>query len=261
MRNYSKLIGALAAVSALAAGNASAIDLNYNLNAGYTTEYLFRGLNLGTDLIEAGFDATAELGSGLTLNGGVWFANFQADDAAAVFGATDRRSVNEIDIYANVSKDLGFATATVGYIYYLNDGDDILVGDYGRNLDDAQEAVFRLSRDLGFAEAGLTYYWDVKGDNDGYLAADLKKSFELNSCLTLNIGSVLGYYVEHGKLAHLTTKVSLDYEFAENAKLSPFVAGSLSLSDDGFDAAGNARTLNTGAKNQFVGGIAINVAF
>ena len=51
MQNYCKTIGALAAASALVAGNASA-EVEYTLGTGYTSEYLWRGANLGEDLVE-----------------------------------------------------------------------------------------------------------------------------------------------------------------------------------------------------------------
>jgi hypothetical protein len=53
MQNYCKTIGALAAASALVAGTASA-EVEYEIHTGYTSEYLFRGLNLGQDLVEVG---------------------------------------------------------------------------------------------------------------------------------------------------------------------------------------------------------------
>ncbi|WAC20861.1 hypothetical protein OVA24_05620 [Luteolibacter sp. SL250] len=236
MRNYSKLIGALAAVSALAAGNASAIDLSYNLHAGYTSEYIFRGQNLGADLIETGFDVSTEA-AGLALSAGAWYGSFDTPGNG---------SADELDLYGKATKDFGFLEASVGYIWYHN---------FDRaGVDDAQEVTFGIAKDLGFLTASLTYFWDIETDNDGYAQLDLSKSWELNSCLDLNVGTALGYYAEHGQLAHVTTKVSLDYEFVENAKLTPFAAYTWSLSDD-------VDTLNAGLENEFVGGAMISVSF
>jgi uncharacterized protein (TIGR02001 family) len=250
MRNYCKTIGALAAASALAAGNASAIDLGYNLHAGYTSEYLFRGTNLGNDLVEAGFDVSADVGAGFTVSGGVWYANFDTDPNVPGLEANQ----NEIDFYAKVSKDLGFATASVGYIYYYNDNSNDLRDLVGGRLTDAQEVTFGLSREFYGVGVSLTYYWDIVTDNDGYAELAVSKSFELNSCLSISVGSALGYLAEEGHLAHLTTKVALDYEFAEGAKLSPFVAGSVDLSGGHGNAYG-------AAKNELVGGAMIGVDF
>jgi len=260
MQNYCKIIGAMAAMSALVAGNAQA-EVEYDLHAGYSTSYLFRGANLGDDLVEAGVDVSADV-AGLTLSGGAWYGDYDISNGGlgdSVQGY-DVYSAHELDLYAEVAKDFGFLTASVGYIYYDQQGYILnnLVGD-------SQEVYFSVSRDFGFATAALTYYWDVQGDvadgdNDGYSTLDVSKSFELNQCLTLNVGSTLGYLVEEGHLAHLTTKVSLDYAFAEHAKFSPYVAGSLDLSG-GHGNAYQYGAITDNAKNELVGGAMISASF
>lgn len=261
MQNYCKTIGALAAASALVAGNAlagtsapapapasapeSAID--YELHVGYTNEYLWRGniLNGGLDLVESGFDVAAEWNN-IGLSAGVWYANYDA------FGVAN---VNEIDLYAEASYDLGFAKASAGYIYYYNDVDDVVEWNGGGFLKtDAQEVYFGLSRDFGFAEASLTYFWDISGDNDGYTELGLTRSFELAPCLALNLGTNVSYLVEAGDFGAWTTKVGLDWSFVEHAKLSPFVALAIPLSD-------SDDTYYGGSDNELVGGSMLSVSF
>jgi hypothetical protein len=237
MQNYCKIIGALAAATALVAGNAQA-EVEYELHTGYTSEYLFRGTNLGTDLTEVGVDAAYEW-NGLSLSGGVWAAAFDSKSTSDNIDA-------EIDLYAEVAKDFGFLTASVGYIYYYNG-----ITDLGR---DTQEVYGSLSHDFGFINAYVTYFWDVSGDNDGYAELGVSKSFELNSCLTLNLSSNVGYLAEQGQATAVTTKASLDWGFVENVKLSPFAAFSLALSDD-VDTAYN------GSENELVGGAMLSVSF
>lgn len=241
MQNYCKTIGALAAASALVAGNAKA-EVEYELHTGYSSEYLFRGLDLGDDLVEVGVDAAYEW-NGLTLSAGVWAAAF--DSSARTGNQVD----NETDLYAEVSKDFGFVTASVGYIYYWN------VGHLGA---DNQEVYVGLSHDLGFATISLTSYWDVdktnKGDTEGYTELGLSKSFELNQCLTLNVGTNVSYLIEDHEFVAWTSKVSLDWGFAEHAKLSPFVALSIGLGE-----ARNTRWVST--ENELVGGSMLSVSF
>lgn len=241
MQNYCKTIGALAAASALVAGTANA-EVEYELHAGYASEYLFRGLDLGDHLIETGFDAASEW-NGVSISGGVWAANFESS------ANTSNERDNEIDLYTEIGKDFGFATAAVGYIYYWN------VGNLGA---DNQEVYFSLSRDFGFAAASLTYYWDVDstngGDTDGYTELALTRGFELNQCLTLNVGTNVGYLVEGGDFTAWTTKASLDWGFAENAKVSPFVAVSIGLGE----STGSAWN---STENELVGGSVLSVSF
>jgi hypothetical protein len=241
MQNYCKTIGALAAASALVAGNASA-EVEYELHTGYTSEYLFRGLNLGQDLVEAGFDAATEV-NGFGLSGGVWYGSVHA---APGFGGTE--SYDEIDVYAEVSRDFGFATAAIGYIYYHFPSNFA-----GSFIDDQQEVYFSLSRDLGFANASLTYFWGVEGENDGYSELAFDRSFELNQCLALTVATNVGYLVEEGVATAWTTKVGLDWGFAENAKLSPFVALSIALNE--------TATVWGSTENELVAGSMLSVSF
>ena len=176
MHNYCKTIGALAAASALVAGNAQA-EVEYELHAGYSSEYLFRGLDLGQNLTEVGVDAAYDW-NGLSISGGVWAATFNDAQQRYTGGPTGNQMDNEIDWYAQVSKDFGFANLSVGYIYYWN------MGGFG---EDAQEVPFTISRDFGWANIYLTYFWSVDGpNNNGYTELGGSHSWELNPCLSLN---------------------------------------------------------------------------
>jgi hypothetical protein len=245
MQNYCKTIGALAAASALVAGNAQA-EVEYEIHTGYSSEYLFRGVDKGQDLVEVGVDAAYEV-NGFTISGGVWATAFESSDS--IYGSTNQID-SETDFYTEVSKDLGFLTASVGYIYYWN------AGQLGV---DNQEVYFSASRDFGFATASLTYFWDVINSgattaNDGYTELALSRAFELNQCLTLNVGTNVGYLIEGGDFTAWTSKVSLDWGFAENAKLSPFVALSVGLGEsDG--------TIWYETANEFVAGSMLSVGF
>ena len=241
MQNYCKTIGALAAASALVAGNAKA-EVEYELHTGYSSEYLFRGVQQGKNLVEAGFDAAYET-NGLTVSGGVWGSAFDSNFT----GHTG--SENEVDLYSEVAKDFGFMTASVGYIYYWN------MASLGR---DNQEVYVGLSRDLGFAKASITYFGDVdrtnKGDTDGYTELAMSRGFELSQCLTLNLATNVGYLVEGGDFTAWTTKATLDWGFAEHAKVSPFVAVSLGL--------GDSRNTNwNSTRNELLGGSMLSVSF
>lgn len=247
MRNYSKTIGALAAASALVAGNASAFEVEYELHTGYTSEYLFRGLNLGQDLTEVGVDAATEI-NGIGLSAGAWYGSVKN---GALVGSVSN-NYDELDLYAEVSKDLGFLTAAVGYIYYYYPSGDFK-NFVGTDASSTAEVYFSVARDFGFLDASLAYYWDVKGDNDGYLEGGVSKGFELSNCLTLNTGATLGYLVEEGDLGHLTAKVSLDYAVTETATFSPFIAHSWALED--------GSSIYSDTKNQFVGGAMLSVGF
>jgi hypothetical protein len=244
MQNYYKTIGALVVASAFAAGNASA-EVESALHAGYTNEYLFRGINLGQNLVEAGLDVATEY-NGLNLTAGAWFADY---DAPTGFG--DNYSTSELDLYAAVSKDLGYLTASVGYIKYIND-DTTPATAFGLQVDDAQEVYFSVAKTLYGIDFSLAYFWDIETDNDGYAELGAKKGFELSPCLTLSTGAALGYLFEQGDVSNVSAKVALDYAYSETTTISPFVAHSWSLTDDGTHA---------GTENEFVAGTMLSVSF
>ncbi len=237
MQNYYKTIGALVVASAFAAGNASA-EIESEIHVGYSSEYLFRGTNLGQDLVEAGVDVATEY-NGLGLSAGAWYGSF-SDSTGQDF--------DELDIYGEVSKELSFATLAVGYINYQNPRQ-------ATNPDDSQEVYFSVAKSLYGVDFSLAYFWDIETDNDGYAELGASKGFELSPCLTLNTGAALGYLAEQGQLAHLTAKVSLDYAYSETATISPFVAHSWSLNNDD----DNASYENTG--NELVAGTMLSVSF
>ena len=245
MQNYYKTIGALVVASAFAAGNASA-EIESEIHVGYTSEYLFRGLNLGQDLVEAGVDVATEY-NGLGLSAGAWYGSF---DAPTGFGGA--YSTSELDLYAEVSKDLGFLTAAVGYIKYIND--DTTAKNLGLLVDDAQEVYFSVAKTIYGVDFSLAYYWDIETDNDGYTELAASKGFELSPCLTLNTSAALGYLAEHREFAHVTAKVALDYAYSETATISPFVAHSWSLTND-------AATTHAVTENEFVAGTMLSVSF
>lgn len=241
MQNYCKTIGAMAAASALVAGNAQA-EVEYELHTGYSSEYVFRGLDLGDNLVEVGLDAAYEW-DGFTVSGGIWGAAFEGS------GNTANDVDNEVDMYTEFSKDFGFLTASVGYIYYWN---------LGRLGADNQEVYVGVSHDFGFAVASLTYYVDVDntntGDTDGYTELALSRAFELNQCLNLNVGTNVGYLMDDKEWTSWTTKVSLDWGFSENAKVSPFVALSVALGE-------TADTAWAETSNEFTAGSMLSVSF
>jgi len=255
MRNYSKLLGALAATSAFAAGSAfagtpvmtttaptqtaAACDAGFdgNIHIGYNTDYIFRGTDQGNDMVEAGLDLSKDFG-GFSLSGGLWHASIND----SVVGDYD-----ELDLYAEASKDFGFATAYIGYIWYHYQGTD--------EIDDAQELYFGLSRDLGWGiNASLTYYWDVETDNQGYTELGLEKSIEFTPCISLDLGSKLAYLVEEGDFSHWTTSAALNFKIKETFTISPYVAYSVEL-----DGAEEYSGKNE--HNYLFGGVKASVSF
>lgn len=236
MQNYCKTIGALAAASALVAGTAKA-EIEYSINGGYSNEYLWRGIQQGNDMVSTGIDAATEA-YGLSLSAGVWHADFNT-------GAND---TTETDVYFDISKDLGVwgLTGSIGYIYYIYDDPA-----FSANF---QEYYLGLSKELYGIDASLTYYGEMaNANNNGYLELGLGKSYDLSDCLSLGIGTALGYVVEEGDFANLVTTVSLDWAITDSATISPYVT---------YAVEGSVQEVyNNASPQDFVGGIGVSVSF
>jgi len=235
MQNKCKTINALAAASALVAGTATAMQIDYEISTGYTSEYIFRGVNLGQDLVDVGLSAATEIDR-FGISAGAWYATFR-DNIPFDSNATD-----ELDLFGSVTYDFDFLVAGVGYIWYY----------YPEAGGHTAEVPVSISRDWGIVDTSLTYFWDVRGDNDGYTELAITNETELNSCLTLSSGLFTGYLAERGRLCHITAKVALDYALTETATVSPFIAHSWALTEVG---------AYQGSKNQLFGGVQVAVSF
>ncbi len=183
--------------------------------------------------------------AGFGLSAGAWYGTTQFDGTPG--GVLDGITYDELDLYAEVSKDFGFVTAAVGYIYYYYPS-------AFPGFQSTAETYFSVSGSYMGFDTSLTYFWDTKGDNDGYMEAYAGKGFELSPCLTLNTGVTLGYLWEEHDFSHVAAKVSLDWAFTENATLSPYIAHSWALTDEvgGF---------YEGSENEFYGGLLLAVSF
>jgi len=253
MQNYCKTIGALAAASALVAGNAKA-GVDYELHTGYSSEYLYRGLNLGQDLIEVGADMKIDVNNLFNINLGAWYGTTSSNQLDLQYA---QANMSELRLNIEVAKDFGPITGKVGYIFRQYDLDVLSV------KPTTGEIYFALGHDFGFMEMDLTYYWGVHGidvggatpgTTDGYTEFALSRKFDLNRCLALNVRTDVGYLVEDRTWTAWTSKVSLDWAFAEHAKVSPFIAASVGLGEA-------ANTVWFSTTNQLVGGCMLSVNF
>ncbi|MEP2776995.1 MAG: hypothetical protein ABJQ93_13710 [Luteolibacter sp.] len=262
----------MAAASAFAAGNvmagpaptytqpAPAADNGFDgaLHAGYHTKYIFRGIELGDDLVDVGVDLGTSV-AGYDLSAGAWYGSWKANAPNTRTG--NELNTDELDIYGEVSRDLGFATVAVGYIYYVFPQGN--TNNVRNQIDDAQEAYVSVSREFFGLDASLAYFWDIETDNDGYSQLSLNKGIELNQALTLNIGTDFGYLVEEGDFAHATAKVGLDYALTDNATVTVYGAHVWTLSEGGTNAgvSSPSSAVYTGQENEFFAGASVAVSF
>ena len=135
----------LALVPAIAGDEAVAgEDLGAEVSVGYDTDYIFRGANLGQDLLWSDVNVSTSLSDGLGLNIGAWYAN-----------PTDAGD-DELDVYAGVSTDLGGMSLDVGTTYYYFPG---------ATGDNTLEIGAALGTSVGAFDVSAGLYHDIDTDN------------------------------------------------------------------------------------------------
>lgn len=206
MRN--KTLIAVAA-SAVCASSAFGNDIDASFYAGYDTNYIWRGQDLGNDLYSYGVDASGSCDCGLDWSAGIW-------KGSADTGADSGTDIDELDIFGGVSKDLGFATASLGFIHYTyNDESD----------EDTTEIVLGFSKTVGAVDLAVNWYEDVDGEDNSYFEFSADHSRELSSNATLNLGVNFGNWANDDD-DFLTYGVSagVDFGLSDALTLSTYVA-------------------------------------
>ena len=221
-----QLLG-IAGLSLLAAGSAAAeVDSKFHL--GYSTDYIFRGLNLsngaGSDsgLFEYGLDFSGQCGGGLDWNAGVWVADYG-------------NFAEETDFYASISKDMGCAAVELGFVRYDNNG-------WGG---DTTELFLGASTEFSGLNVAAIVYYDVDA-LDGFSWGEITvgRAFEVAAGLTVDaeasIGTTLGEagdeYVSYGLTLSTTKQIN------DDVALTAYIAGEITEGHaiDGDDLVGGA---------------------
>jgi len=216
-----------------------------DVTVGYHSDYIFRGAQLGTDMVDAGVNVSKSAW-GLDFTAGAWYGSFENANS----------NIDELDLTFGVSKDFGFARFNTGFIHY--DFDAGVLGALQNS-----EIFVGFSKDLCYGvSTSLTYFIDTsgelsgdEGDNNGYSQLSLAKSDLFLEGLTLS--NDLGYLVEKGQLNHNTTTLGYDYALSENATITPYVAYTWEL--DALEEHGP--TITGSEQNRFHGGVALTVSF
>lgn len=210
MRNYNKTIGILAAATALTAGVAQA-EIEGDVYAGYSTDYIFRGVSLAEDIAEAGVNlsTTCPLTQG-TLSAGVWYGS--GNDQSGLF---ENQTISSIGL----TKEVANYDLSVGFINYDNNG--------GTQIGTQEIYVGASTEVIDGINFGVTAFFDVDANESLYVEAAASKSFEVNSTVNLNLSAGVGFYdgddnIDDG-FNHWFLGASLPWAARENLTVTPFV--------------------------------------
>ena len=224
----------LALVPAVAGDHAAAgEDLGAEVSVGYDTDYIFRGANLGQDLLWTDVNVSTSLSDGLGLNIGAWYAN-----------PTDAGD-DELDIYAGVSTDLGGMSLDLGTTYYYYPGAT------GSNT---LEFGAALGTSVGAFDVSLGIYHDIDTENT-YVELGAGTSFDLTDNISLDLGASIGNNQDEviggqaDGLTAVTITVGAPIGLTDNASLTPYLGINAGLDD------------NQDAGDEIFSGISLSVGF
>ena len=224
----------LALVPAVAGDHAAAgEDLGAEVSVGYDTDYIFRGANLGQDLLWSDVNVSTSLSDGLGLNIGAWYAN-----------PTDAGD-DELDIYAGVSTDLGGMSLDLGTTYYYYPGAT------GSNT---LEFGAALGTSVGAFDVSLGVFHDIDTENT-YVELGAGTSFDLTDNISLDLGAAIGNNQDEviggqaDGLTAVTITIGAPIGLTDNASLTPYLGINAGLDD------------NQDAGDEIFSGISLSVGF
>ena len=208
-----KIIGCtavLAFFSALSADKVAAEDIGAEVSVGYDTDYMFRGVNLGQDLLWSDVNVSTSLSDGLDLGVGAWYANV-ADDAGN----------DELDIYAGLSTSMGDMSVDLGATYYYYP--DPTAGE------GTLEFGIGLGTSAGPIDLRLGLYYDIDLEA-AYYEVGAATSFDLTDTMAVDVGGAIGN-ADGDTLTALTFTIGVPITLSDSASLSPYVGVNIPLDD------------------------------
>lgn len=244
---------ALSAISAMAltgfAYSQEETSISTDFAVSYNTEYIFRGVNFGDDLYTYGVDVAGEDLAGFNWSAGIWYGQFDATG-----------SDEELDIYGEISKDIGAFNFAVGYVRYIFPD-----GDSANNT----EVYAGVSTEFCGFDLGAKLFYSIDADESSFFTAgdiyyELSASYGYDFTEKLNgsVGAVVAFFDADGNdvdsesgFAQVTVTAGLTYALSDNLSVNPYLAYSNAATD-------YVGIYNPGSQTEnFFGGVSVGYSF
>lgn len=188
-----------------------------NLSAGYDTDYIFRGLDMGENLVWTGLGIEVPVCDAVLLNVGAWY------------GTLTDTNFGELDLSAGLTYDLGPATLGVGYTYY-----HFARGIFNpRGVSNTSDINGTLVSSYGPVDFAALYSYNTTTDGHYF---EIGASTRIRLCDTAvlvpaaSIGYNAGYHPgTSDDFNAVNISLSLPIDITGNAVLTPYIAASLAL--------------------------------
>ncbi|HUF62113.1 MAG TPA: hypothetical protein VMN36_08555 [Verrucomicrobiales bacterium] len=205
-------------------------DMGATLSAGWDSDYVWRGLDLGETLIWTDLNLNFDLddwgGWGdwgdkpddddfdLDLNIGAWYADIHSAGTSDLID-------QELDLYAGFTIGLGPVDLNFGYIYYFFDSD----------ANEFHEGYVGLGVAVGPLDLGLTGFYEIETESI-YIQFTAEMPIALTSWMDLRPGFVASYrdgndgylIYNDSDFNHIGVSLALDIRLTPSATLSPYIA-------------------------------------
>jgi len=208
-------------------------SIGATLSAGYMTDYVFYGGDLGDHGVWTGVDYS--LGDfGVPLDIGVWYIN-----------PADGTPNDELDLYASYALPsyAGFDSSLNFLAYFFPES----------GADATYELNLAVSKSLGIVDMDVSAHYDFELEA-WYFQTGLSKGFAIADGIELVAGAGIGYSIDYwqpgSKWNHVYVQADLPITLTDTATLTPYVGGIFAL--DALDEL----------QDDFIhGGVSLSVSF
>ncbi|WP_395743981.1 hypothetical protein [Prosthecobacter sp.] len=256
-------------------------DLGITASLGYDTNYVWRGLNIGSHWVRAGLNGSvllvggaAEDGAGSTaLNWDVQYGSLAGDQDHLFAGGFGNASFQRVQLGAALSHDFGPASVNLGYRYYRNMG---VLGGLG-GMNDGQEVSLGFATALGPINLSSSGNYDFV-NNYWYFDLNASSTIAVTDAISIVPYATLGYghnmnwqFAKNTGVSTtwnrnnvsnwtaVTTGIQLPIKLNSRATLTPYIAVNIPMS--GVNNLPIAATSHTAYNTVLFGGVTLSVRF
>ena len=209
--------------------------ISAEVSVGYDTHYIFRGCNVGENLVWGGVDLSMPLADKLSLNVGSWY------------GSLADSPYDELNLLGGLTYDMGCFEVGVGAIYYyfpqgINGG--------GSGFKDSLELGANIGTSIGAVDFGLGYYYDLEIEGS-YIELGAETSIALCDSVSLVPGVSISYaddYYGVDGFNAVGASLALPIALTDNVTLKPYIAATWELDE-------------SGQQDEVYGGVSLSVGF
>ena len=188
-------------------------SIGATISAGYMTDYIFYGVDLGDNAIWTGVDYSLE-SVGIPIDVGVWYINSTSNPS----------DYDELDVYAGYAlPSFAGIDASLNFIAYFFPEPD---------FDATYELNLGLSYDAGFVDVvGLVAYdFVIEG---WYFMAGVSKGFAISDDIEIVLSATIGgqndYWSSQNFWNDVQVRASLPIALTDTATLEPYIGGLFAL--------------------------------